>query len=144
MTSYWLHVEGQRYGPYSIDQVREYSRNSPNSVHVSDGGAWVPIHDFLAQIPALSPPKKASRLPWSLVAPVWWAFTWRALLGGTIGSMLGGAGAVVVFLTLGNTPEGGGVATLVGVIGGLLINIFPVSFWAMREALRFRQDGYRS
>ena len=68
------------------------------------------------------------------VLPIWWSFTWRALLvGGLAGLVLGGVGGLIAGLL--GRPE---VAGQWGSILGYLVSI-PASLWALRAAINKHQ-----
>lgn len=63
--------------------------------------------------------------------PVWWSFTWRALIASFAAGAL--VGAVIGFIA-GLLQLGANVAAIGGGIGGLLV-VIPVGVWALRAAL---------
>lgn len=64
------------------------------------------------------------------VLPIWWSFTWRAIVAGALAGAVSGFIAGLVF-GLGGRPELGGIVA--GVLG-MLVGI-PASIWALRAAL---------
>lgn len=78
-----------------------------------------------------------SELPLRRLAPIWWAFIWRALIAGVVAGGAAGfvIGVVMGLLGLESHIEAAGSAA------GFLVAI-PVGLWAMRSALTKRYKGF--
>ena len=73
---------------------------------------------------------QANEITYEATIPVWWAFLWRACIGGAIlGAVLGSIGGLVMGLT-GHPDSAGSVGALMGWLA-----TFPSSIWALKAAL---------